>query len=233
MTPSRARYRSVGGVSYSSERGISMNPVHVARARHQKRGFGLSLRAITLVLLAASLSAACKSQCRPGLVLRDGLCRSQQAAVADAGSEQADSGETGWNTAGVGAQMQAASAAGTGAGSKANSPSIDPTIGWMCMKNSAGDCTSCKQDADCPRQVCEQGYCMECRDSSQCDAANSCISNRCVPERKPSSVWQVAGGGQTSAAGLKLQLSIGMPTPVTEAVVGGFKMNGALGAGNF
>ena len=110
---------------------------------------------------------------------------------------------------------------------------IDPTIEWMCTKNSAGECTSCKQDTDCPSQVCEQGYCMDCRDSMQCAAAESCISHRCVPERKPSSIWQVSGGGQTNAAGLKLQLSVGMPTPATSAATGGFKISVAPGAGNF
>ena len=74
-------------------------------------------------------------------------------------------------------------------GTKTNTTSVDSTTQWMCTKNTAGECTSCNQDADCPSYVCERGYCMDCRDLSQCGAANSCIANRCVPERKPASVW--------------------------------------------
>jgi hypothetical protein len=110
---------------------------------------------------------------------------------------------------------------------------IDPTTQWMCMKGATGDCTSCKQDADCPKHVCEQGYCMDCRDVSQCPAANSCISNRCVPERKPSSLWPTSGGGQTSATGLKLQVSLGTPAPAATASTTGFKLSVAPGAGAF
>jgi hypothetical protein len=103
----------------------------------------------------------------------------------------------------------------------------------MCMKNNAGECTSCKQDNDCPKRVCEQGFCMDCRDSSQCSAAESCISNRCVPERKPSSIWTTSGGGQASAAGFKLQVSVGTPAPAGNAAASGYKLSLAPGGGLF
>jgi hypothetical protein len=101
------------------------------------------------------------------------------------------------------------------------------------MKNGAGDCTSCKQDADCPKHVCEQGYCMDCREASQCAAASSCISNRCVPERKPSSIWTTSGGGETSGPGFKLQISAGTPAPAATASTTGFKFSVAPGTGSF
>jgi hypothetical protein len=192
----------------------------------------LANSAVALAALASILLLACESKCAPGRVLRNKLCypadadSGQMDATVDGGVLAASNG-----TAGTGTKKGGATAAGSS--STPASPTIDPAIHWMCTKNAAGECTSCKQDTDCGTHVCERGYCTDCRDTLQCGAANSCISNRCVPTRKPSSVWLVSGGGQTSAAGLKLQLSVGMPTPVTEAAGGGFKMNAALGAGNF
>lgn len=136
-----------------------------------------------------------------------------------------------------GAPADAGLEAGTGmdvaAGSKRNAATIDPTIEWMCTKNTKGECTSCKQDTDCQSHVCERGYCMDCRDVSQCGAADSCIANRCVPERKPTSVWATSGGGQTGAVGFKLQVSIGVPAPAATASAAGFKLSVAPGAGSF
>jgi hypothetical protein len=101
----------------------------------------------------------------------------------------------------------------------------------MCMKNHAGECTSCKLDSDCPKRVCELGFCMDCRDASQCSAAESCISNRCVPERKPSSIWATSGGGQASATGFKLEISVGTPAPAGYAAASGYKVSVAPGSG--
>ena len=188
-----------------------------------------------LSALATFIFVACDDPgCPEGYVLKGDYCRNLANLLAvdagvDAASQPSTSGSGGTTPIAAGAS---ASTGVGGAGGSKPAP-IDPTIEWMCMKNNLAECTSCKQDADCPKRVCEQGFCMDCRDASQCGAANSCVSNRCVPERKPSSVWQVSGGGQTSATGLKLQLSIGMPTPTTNAAIGGFKMNAALGAGNF
>jgi hypothetical protein len=204
-----------------------MKPTNVAL----KGVFGLSLRGMAALVLAVCLSTGCKSQCRQGQVLRDGLCHntSQDAAV-DAGDKIAVDGSA--EPLGTGTRMQGASAAGTGV-TKPTSAAVDPNIQWMCAKNAAGECTSCRQDADCPSHVCQQNYCMDCRDASQCGVAASCISNRCVPERKLSSLLQVSGGGQTNASGLKLQLSVGMPTPATSAAADGFKLSIEPGAGNF
>ena len=185
-----------------------------------------------VVVLAAALSSGCKATCRQGQVLRDGLCHNDQDTAVDGGDEQADSGDQGSSSAGTGARTQGASAAGTN-GKKSTTPAIDPTVEWMCMKSGAGECTSCKQDADCPKHVCEHGYCMDCRDASQCGAADSCISNRCVPEREPSTLWATSGGGQTGAVGFKLQVSVGVPAPAATADAPGFKLSVVPGAGNF
>lgn len=117
--------------------------------------------------------------------------------------------------------------------SPSSKPAVDPMVTWMCTKNSAGACTSCQQDRDCTSQVCELGYCMDCRDAGQCDAAASCVSNRCVPDRKPSSIWTTAGGGLSTANGFKLQLGIGTPSPAATAAATGYQLSVAPGAGNF
>ena len=185
-------------------------------------------------VLVVSIFADCThSRCAPGEIPNDRLQACVPAPRCDGGmvndrdecvmtqTEQADSG----------AHTQGASAAGP-TGARSTTPT-DPTVEWMCMKNGAGDCTACKQDADCPTDVCEHGYCMDCRDASQCDAANSCISNRCVPERKPSNLWTTSGGGQISTIGFKLQMSVGAPAPAADAAAPGFKLSVAPGAGSF
>ena len=189
-------------------------------------------------ILVVSLFTDCSdSRCAPGEVPNDRLQACVPAPRCDGGvgndrkdcamtdAEQADSGDTGSST-------QAADAAGK-AGNRPTTPAVDPAIEWMCMKNSAGACTSCKQDTDCPKHVCEHGYCMDCRDASQCGTADSCISNRCVPERKPSALWDTSGGGQTNAIGFKLQVSVGVPAPAANASALGFKLTVAPGAGSF
>lgn len=103
----------------------------------------------------------------------------------------------------------------------------------MCMKNASGACTSCKQDDDCPKHVCERGYCMECRQSSDCAPTESCVSSRCVPERKPARLWVTAGGGITTAPGMRMQVDIGTPTPADTASAPGFKLSVAPGAGSY
>jgi hypothetical protein len=186
---------------------ISLRKVTLALRR-----LGIALPPVALAVSASLLLLAC--------ILPE--TQAGDANSADGGATSAVSeteGRTRMNAGGV--------------GTKANAASIDPTTQWMCMKNAAGGCTSCKQDADCPNHVCEHGYCMDCRDASQCGAADSCIENRCVPERKPSSVWATSGGGQTSAVGFKLQVSVGVPAPVASASAYGFKLSVAPGAGSF
>jgi hypothetical protein len=185
------------------------------------------------MLLVSILAGCTHARCAPGEVPNDTLQACVPAPRCDGGmvndrnecvmsqAEQADSG----------AHTQGASAAGP-TGARSTTPT-DPTVEWMCMKNGAGDCTACKQDADCPKDVCEHGYCMDCRNPSQCDAANSCISNRCVPERKPSNLWTTSGGGQISTIGFKLQMSVGAPAPAADAVAPGFRLSVAPGAGSF
>ena len=185
------------------------------------------------VLVVSTLAGCTHSRCAPGEIANDKLQACVPAPRCDGGmlndrdecvmtqAEQADSG----------AHTPGSSAAGP-TGARPTTPA-DPTVEWMCMKNGAGDCTACKQDADCPKDVCEHGYCMDCRDSSQCDAANSCISNRCVPERKPSNLWTTSAGGQISTGGFKLQMSVGAPAPAADAVAPGFRLSVAPGAGSF
>lgn len=191
-----------------------------------------AVRIACVIVLAAALSSGCKASCRQGQVLRDGLCHNAQDTALDGGDDQADSSDQGSSTAGTGSLTQGVSAADTN-GKRSTTPAVDPTVDWMCMKNGAGECTSCNQDADCPSHVCERGYCMDCRDVSHCGAADSCISNRCVPERKPASVWGTAGGGQTVALGFKLQVSVGVPAPAATTNAPGFKLSVAPGAGSF
>jgi hypothetical protein len=218
-----------------------MNPARFAIASHRNRTGAHSARAITLAVLTVALLSACKTGCPPGLVKEGGWCRRAGDAAVDGGAdaERSGSGVARAGAGGIGTMMGAASAAGANAAmgtanaGNTKSPPIDPTIEWMCMKNAAGECTSCKQDSDCPKHVCEQSFCMDCRDASQCGAADSCIANRCVPERTPSSLWTTAGGGQTSATGFKVQLSVGSPSPATNASAAGFKLNVAPGAGLF
>jgi hypothetical protein len=207
-------------------------PIFNASKRRTRSGG----RVATVTAFAAILVTACSANCPPGTVEQGKFCRKADALTADAGadtdaaSQPESSGSGGMNhaTAGGGGTTGRVGASGAG-GSKA--PPIDPTIEWMCMKNAAGECTSCKQDGDCPKHICEQGFCMDCRDASQCGAADSCISNRCVPERKPSSIWTTAAGGQTSAAGFKVQLSVGTPSPATSASAAGYKVSVAPGGG--
>jgi hypothetical protein len=156
---------------------------------------------------------ACDPGCPRGYVEQGKYCHAESSLTADAG-------------------VDAAAQPGL-AGSGSKTPLIDPRIQWMCMKNDTGTCTTCKQDSDCPKRVCEQGFCMDCRDASQCGAADSCISNRCIPERTPSRIWTAAGGGQSSATGFKVQVSVGTPSPATNASAAGFKLNVAPGAGLF
>ncbi|MEY4576788.1 MAG: hypothetical protein RL701_1491 [Pseudomonadota bacterium] len=68
--------------------------------------------------------------------------------------------------------------AGTGA---AGSAGLDPYLMWLCMKNQAGQCLTCKADSECPRQTCGQGICLECRETKHCGSGDVCVTNRCVP----------------------------------------------------
>jgi hypothetical protein len=139
-----------------------------------------------------------------------------------------DAGDGGRTAAEMGGVRRAPAA-----GAQNSAPAIDPTVEWMCAKGSAGACTSCTQDRDCASLVCEHGYCMECRDTTQCDAAASCISNRCVPKRTPSSIWTTGGGGLSTASGFRMQLSIGTPSPTAPASAAGYQLSVASGAGSF
>lgn len=185
--------------------------------------------------LAMALLPACSSTCPPGTTKQGGWChRDTDAAIDGAGANAGDTARSGTSAMSNGVQAAGGSpSSGTGGAGQSKPPPIDPTVEWMCMKNAGGECTSCKQDADCPKHVCEQGYCMDCRQSSQCPAANSCISNRCVPERKPSNIWTTSGGGLTTAPGFKLQVSMGTPAPAANTSATGFKVSVAPGAGSF
>lgn len=186
------------------------------------------------VLVVSILANCTHSRCAPGEVPNDMLQACVPAPQCDGGlvDERNDCVMTQADQADSGAHAQGASAAGP-TGARSTTPSVDPVVEWMCMKNGAGECTSCKQDADCPKHVCEHGYCMDCRDASQCIAANSCISNRCVPEREPSNLWMTSAGGHTFTGGFKLQLSVGAPTPAADAVAPDFKLSVVPGAGSF
>jgi hypothetical protein len=203
----------------------------IAPDRHRKLFGGLSSRAITLSVLLGALFSGCKAECPRGLVLQGGHCHEQDASVDGGDDPAAGAGEESANATGTKALMQSTSAAGAGGPSKLTAPAVDPTIEWMCMKSATGECTSCKQDNDCPKHVCEQGFCMDCREASQCAAAESCISNRCVPERKPSSIWQVSGGGETRGPDIKALVTIGTPSPAGYATTSGYKLNIAPGTG--
>jgi hypothetical protein len=208
-----------------------MHRLRGADSNHRAR-----VRAIAaIVVLAASALTGCKRDCPTGFIKQGSLCQRERGDV-DAGSEPVAGSAGGTNSrniAGTGMTSHAASAADAGASSKPQAPAIDPTVQWMCMKNVTGECTSCKKDADCLKHVCEQGYCMDCRESSQCSAASSCISNRCVPDRMPSTIWTTSGGGLTTAPGLKLQVSMGTPAPAASTSATGFKVSVAPGAGSF
>jgi hypothetical protein len=203
------------------------------------RGIGFVRHIAALGALLVFQLAACSGKCPAGTVAQGKFCRKESALTADAAVDEAggpgSSGSGGVNpiAAGTGAIAAAAGRAGTSGSGGSMSPPIDPATQWMCMKNNFGECTSCKQDTDCSKRVCEQGFCMDCRDTSQCNADESCISNRCVPERKPSSIWTTSGGGQTTTAGFKLQLSIGTPSPAGNAAASGYKVSLAPGAGLF
>ena len=192
----------------------------------------------TCIGLLLSLSAAACGgpvTCAPGEVPNDALqacvipkeCdggvineRNQCEVLADAGGE--------------GSSRESALSSERADGSTSAEPAVDPAVAWMCTKNSAGNCTSCQQDDDCATQVCERGFCMDCRESTQCmSVAASCISNRCVPDRKPSGIWTTSGGGLSTADGLKLQLSIGTPSPAAAASNSGYRLSVAPGSGNY
>jgi hypothetical protein len=202
-----------------------MNFLLIARAQAMRRVIVFGARVFACLVVICALPA-CDAGCPEGYTLQGKTCRSLANSLHDAAAADDDSGLRGTSSG-------AATATAGASGSASKPPPIDPGTEWMCMKSSEGQCTSCKQDNDCPKRVCEHGFCMDCRDTSQCGAEETCISQRCIPDRKPSSIWTTSGGGQASSQGFKLQLSIGTPSPAASASTGGFKLQVAPGAGLF
>jgi hypothetical protein len=199
---------------------MNFQPIPMVQVARQVLALGAGTVAIFALM-------GCDAGCPEGYVLQGKICHPfNNTLMKDAATDE-DAGPHRTSSGAVAATPRLG-------GSTAVKPAaIDPATEWMCMKSSAGQCTSCKQDNDCPKRVCEQGFCMDCRDTSQCAAAETCISQRCVPDRKPSSIWSTSGGGQTSSQGFKLQLSVGTPSPAASASASGYKLQVAPGAGLF
>ncbi len=160
------------------------------------------------------------------------------AGVSGSGGLQSDSGETkpdAKTDAGAEAGRDAADAARARQDAKAEAgvDASTPADAGQGRRDAATDAdvdsggqigSQCTEDSDCLSQVCETNLCVECRAAQDCDRAHLCIENRCVPDRKPSTVWMSAGGGLSTAAGYKLRVSVGAPEPMGFASGTGYRV---------
>jgi hypothetical protein len=177
----------------------------------QRTNARLSVHSLVAILAAVGIVSACGTSCPKGTEGRGEDC-------VQIGSSE---------VAGASGSGRAVSAGVGGRGGAAGSltQQFDPQTIWQCSKSAGGACTSCRTDVDCPTHVCLQGVCMDCRQTTECGADEQCLSNRCVPDRKPSSVWTTGGGGLTTTGGFKLQTTIGAPQPLGQATTTGFKLS--------
>ncbi len=111
-------------------------------------------------------------------------------------------------------------------GAVAPDASVDAHVPQAGASGSAADGGGpCTADKGCAPQVCELGQCVQCRDQTQCRADELCVSQRCVPDRKPSRIWMSAGGGVLTGTGYKLRVGLGTPEPMGRLSATGYKLS--------
>ena len=189
--------------------------------RRSRPPFALS--SYTACVVALGMWTACDSGCPENYVLQGEDCRYLKNLQKDSGADD-DSGPSA-------TRSNPTTGTGTTGSPSSKQPAIDSATQWMCMKNPSGECSSCRLDSDCLTRVCEQGFCMDCRDSSQCSADESCISLRCVPSRRPTNIWSSSGGGLMSSPGFRLQVSMGTTSSTSSVTAAGFKLQISPSAG--